>query len=374
MNNASASISFASQSRDGTQEGSNCVLWDASSSRDETRLDQVDRFARAKSQTSKTSSFGRWCLLGSMLLAASTASCILTTPSHAQESTKSPGVPAADSALAKQQDALMLSDQATVSLEPEATTSNADALVISTDRPSFSDGTGFVPIGHFQLETGYTFTYRDRDDVETKRHNAPEILARVGLIADRLELRLSTAGYSWSRTEDGSGVEASAAEGWNDSTLGLKLKVADQSGWLPRLAIVAQSTLGIGSDGVSNQIAEPTLKLAWSYDLGQSLGDDWKGTTLGGNFNVAWPTTDGDRFTQGQGSMYFAFPVAEGLSGFVEYYVIGPSSKDGDEAHYVDFGGAYLLNNRIQLDARAGFGLNDEADNAFVGFGVSFLY
>lgn len=124
---------------------------------------------------------------------------------------------------------------------------------------------------------------------------------------------------------------------------------------------------------VSNREVEPTLKLIWSYDLGQSFGDDWKGLTLGGNANIAWPTTAGDRFTQGQGSIYLAFPIADNLSGFAEYYVIGPNSKGTDAAHYADFGGAYLLNNRIQLDARVGFGLNDEAD-VFVGVGLSFLF
>ena len=36
-------------------------------------------------------------------------------------------------------------------------------------------------IGHFQLETGYTFTFRNRDGIETQTHNAPEILARIPL-------------------------------------------------------------------------------------------------------------------------------------------------------------------------------------------------
>lgn len=247
-------------------------------------------------------------------------------------------------------------------------------LVISTDRPSFSDSTGIAPVGHLQLETGYTFTFRNRDGVETQRHNGPEVLARVGVIDDRFELRLITSGYTWSRTDDGSGAGFDSVAGWNDITLGVKVKLLDQEGWVPRLALGAQTTLGVGSDSVSNQIAEPTFKLIWSYDLGQSFGEGWKGFTVGGNANVAWPTSSGDRFTQGQGSVYLAFPVADRLSGFAEYYLIGPNSKGTDAAHYIDFGGAYLLTDRVQLDGRFGFGLNEEADNLFVGFGISFLF
>lgn len=248
------------------------------------------------------------------------------------------------------------------------------ALVISTDRPSFSDGTGIVPVGHLQLETGHTFTFRNRDDVETQRHNGPEILARVALIDDRFELRLSTSGYTWARSDDGTGAGFASTSGWSDVSLGFKLKMTDQEGWVPRLALGVQSTIGGGSDNISNQIAEPTIKLLWSYDMGQLMGDGWKGITLGGNANIAWPTTGGNRFTQGQGSVYLAFPIAGKLSGFAEYFVIGPNSKGTDAAHYVDVGGAYLLSDRIQFDCRFGFGLNEEADNANVGLGLSFLF
>lgn len=246
------------------------------------------------------------------------------------------------------------------------------SLTISTDRPSFSDGTGLQPVGRLNVETGYTFTFRDRDGVETQRHNGPEVLARVGVIEDRLELRFLTSGYTWSRSDDGSGFQS--VEGWSDVALGLKLKLLDQRGWVPRLALGAQTTLGGGSDNISTQMAEPTLKLIWSYDLGQSLGEGFTGVTLGGNANIAWPTSDGDRFTQGQGSIYVAFPIADGLSGFAEYFVIGPNSKGSDPAHYVDVGVTYLIEKWIQLDARVGYGLNSEADNVFAGVGVSFLF
>jgi hypothetical protein len=166
---------------------------------------------------------------------------------------------------------------------PAATTSD---LTISTDRPSFSDGTGIQPLGTLNIETGYTFTFRKRDGAENQRHNGPEVLARVGILEDRLELRLITAGYTWARTNDGSGSGYQSAHGWNDMTAGFKLKVIDQKGWIPRLAVEAQTTLGVGSDSVSNQIAEPTIKLLWSEDLGEAVGETWKGWVIGGNANL----------------------------------------------------------------------------------------
>lgn len=241
----------------------------------------------------------------------------------------------------------------------------AKPLTISTERPTFGDGCGFAPVGHFQLETGYTFTLRDRAGVETQRHNAPEIMARVGLIDDRLEIRIFTSGYVWSRTDSGSGFVST--DGFSDLVPAVKVKVTDQDGAVPRLCFEAATTVGAGTRGISNREVEPVFKLLWSYDLGHGLG-------IFGDANIAFPTTSGDRFTQGQGSVCLTWAATDRVSLFAEYYVLGPNSKGSDAAHYVDIGGGYLLTNRVALDARVGFGLNHEADTLFAGAGISFLF
>ncbi|MGH7244589.1 MAG: transporter [Phycisphaerales bacterium] len=244
-------------------------------------------------------------------------------------------------------------------------TAEVKPLVISTDRPSFCDTTGIVPNGHFQLETGYTFTLNNHSGVNTQTQNAPEILARYTLIDDRLELRLSTSGYVWSRTTaDGSTTKV---DGFSDVLPGLKLKLTDQDGALPRLVLEAAATTSIGSDGISNQDIEPTFKLLWSYDLGKGLG-------VYGNFNVAYATTSGERFVQGQGGVCVTYALNDKLSFYGEYFLFGPNAKGTNSAQYLDFGAAYLLTNRVQLDVRAGVGLNRQSNNFFAGAGVSFLF
>lgn len=256
--------------------------------------------------------------------------------------------------------------------QPAAGAASPPPLTISADRPGFSDGTGIVQFGHLNLESGYTFTFRDHDKAQTQRHNAPELLLRVGLVEDRLEARLSTSGYTWARSSEGEGFQST--EGWSDVSLGLKLKLTDQDSWLPRLAFEAQSTLGIGTDGISDQSAEPTLKLIWSYDLGKSFGDDWSGFTVGGNANVAWLSPDSDRFVEGQASLCVSFPIAVRLTGFGEYYLLASAASGSHAAHTFDFGAAYLLLDRVQLDARIGVGLNQEADTLFAGVGICILF
>lgn len=238
-------------------------------------------------------------------------------------------------------------------------------LTISTNRPTFDDTAGIVPLGHFQIETGFTFTYRDREGTETQSWNAPELLGRIPLLDDRLELQVGTSGYVWSRSDSGSGFDATA--GWSDATIGLRLKVIDQDKWVPRIALQAITTVGSGTEGISNQDAEPTFKFIWSYDLGDGWG-------VYGNLGLAYPSTNGDRFLQGQAGVCLTKTLNEMWSVFGEYYVFGPNVKGSDAAHYIDVGAAYLITPRIQLDGRVGFGLNQEANNFFTGFGISFLF
>jgi len=238
-------------------------------------------------------------------------------------------------------------------------------LTISTNRPSFDDTAGIVPIGHFQLETGFTFTYRNREGSETQSWNAPELLGRIPLLDDRLELQVGTSGLVWSRSDSGSGFDST--QGWSDATIGLRLKVVDQDKWVPRIALQASTTIGAGTDGISNQDAEPTFKLIWSYDLGDGWG-------IYGNLGLAYPTTNGDRFLQGQAGVCVTKTLDDKWSVFGEYYVFGPNAKGADAAHYMDVGAAYIITPRIQIDGRVGFGLNQEANNVFTGFGISFLF
>ena len=156
-------------------------------------------------------------------------------------------------------------------------------------------------------------------------------------------------------------------EGFSDASVGFKVKTADQAGIMPRLALEGQTTVGLGSRAISNRDLEPTVKVIGTWDLGSGL-------TLNSNAVVTYATSSGERFVQAAGSARLSFAVSERLSLFVEYFVIGPRSKGTDAAHSMDMGGALLLSKRVQIDARVGFGLNQEADNLFAGAGISFLY
>lgn len=237
--------------------------------------------------------------------------------------------------------------------------------VISTDRGSFGDSTSIMPPFRFNLETGVTAAWRDREGAERQVINGPEVLARMGLLEDRLEFRAIWSGYVDSR-EDAAGGARTTADGLADVILGLKLKCLDQDGWVPRTVLIAQTYLGTGNAEVTGGV-DPTVKAAFSWDL----GDGW---ALLGNAGVSWPSDSEDHFTQGLGSILVSYAIAEETTLFAEYYATFPIARDDDAAHAVDFGVWQRLGPSIQLDARVGFGLNDAADDVLIGAGISFLF
>jgi hypothetical protein len=234
---------------------------------------------------------------------------------------------------------------------------------ISTDRPSFSDSTSIVPPLRLQLEAGYTFTYRHDDARTLDRHEFPDTILRFGLLEDRLELRALWGGWSWLDSDVGD----RDVNGSNDVTMGIKLKLTDQTDGLPRVLLVAQSTIGVGDKAFSTRHADPTFKLAWSYDLGGGFG-------LGGNAILSLPSDDRGHFSQGQGSIYVTWSVEPETTFFVEYFMIHPVTRDGGPAHSMDAGVLHLFSRRVQGDVRVGFGLNERADDFFVGAGIAVLF
>jgi hypothetical protein len=249
--------------------------------------------------------------------------------------------------------------------DPPAAVQQSAQLTVAADRPGLGDSSQIVPQGHVGLEFGYLFTYTDHNGVTSQIHNFPQALIRVGVCDDRVELRLGSAGYIYSRVDDG--ATTATSQGFTDVVPGVKVRLWDQEPGLPRVALLASTTVGLGSREVSNRDVEPMLEAPWSYKFSEQL-------ELDGSFAVTYASSDGDRFFQGAAAVSLFYQFTEKFGGFVEYFVVGPNTKGSDAAHYIDTGVTCLVTTRIQLDASVGFGLNQEADDFFAGAGISFLF
>ena len=222
-----------------------------------------------------------------------------------------------------------------------ATTSQAQT--ISTDRPSFSDGTLIVPKGHWQLESGATWNRVSGANSST----IGEFLLRFPT-SDRFELRLLNLSL------------ATPANQWLDPLLGFKLKLVNGQ---PDLALVVQSTVPTGGTAFRADRWQPTVKLAWYRQSDPKTG-------FGGNFIASDLGPNGARFTQWAASLYVSRTLDDLTGCFAEVYGLAPLSSGGPNAGFFDLGLTRLLNPSTQVDLRFGSGFNVSRDGWFVGAGV----
>lgn len=238
-----------------------------------------------------------------------------------------------------------------------------DAPELITDRPDQTESAVTVDPGSVQLELGASFTHDDEADVNT--FEAPGSLLRIGL-TNRLELRIGWTGYV---SQDVGAEGLFDDSGIGDAELGAKVRLRDEKGRMPEMAVLVAASLPVGDDAFTSDRVDPSLRLSLAHTLTERLG-------LGYNVGVGWasePAVGGGRTTLS--SYLYTVALGIGLSdragAFVELFGEVPGSAPGDPVHSFDGGFTFLLRPNVQLDVAGGVGLTDEADDWFVGVGLS---
>lgn len=228
---------------------------------------------------------------------------------------------------------------------------------IDTDRPDFTDGTHTVARARFQLETGYTFQQmRGADGGHV--HSLPEALLRVG-VSSHVELRV---GENY-LIQGGGGTAAASVRGFDDLYLGTKISLTEAHGAVPALSVEAKANLPTGGDAVSAHRWLPgaAILLGWETEGPWGVGVELLATR---NANDA---------TDGTASISVQYQATSRLQWYGEF--IGLRTLGGGatvaNVHVINSGLLMLINNNVQVDARIGAGLNDEAPRYFFGFGFA---
>ena len=223
------------------------------------------------------------------------------------------------------------------------------------DRPDFTESPLTVPMGHIQIEGGFTF-YDDPD-----YWTLPEGLVRLGLTRD-LEFRLELPDYF--NIDDGPGDD----DGITDMSLGVKWQFLQQDGVIPDTGVIPYITLPTGEEPFTDDDVQVGAVLAAGWQLNSEL-------SLTANIGLQTIERDSDDSdtVQTSTSLSLGFPLGEMTGGFVEYYAIYPGLIDEGE-HVIDGGVTHHIHNNLMLDARIGFGVSDEAPDFLVGAGVTYRY
>lgn len=221
------------------------------------------------------------------------------------------------------------------------------------DRPDFTESAVTIAPGRVQVESGATHT--DSGDAESQELG--EVLVRIGL-TPRLELRVGLPSYA--RVD---GLRGNDPSGFTDASLGIKLALGEAGGWTT--ALLAGTSLPTGSSEFRSSRAQPDVVLAAERDLTDSVA---LGTNVG--FSYGYDSQGGGRFTEFFASAALGLPLGESAGVFVELFGFVPSSSGGPESYFFDAGVTRGLGPDLQLDVRAGVGLNSAADDYFVGAGL----
>lgn len=236
-----------------------------------------------------------------------------------------------------------------------ATAQTAEPLV--TDRPDFTESAQTVPARRFQLEGGWTTTRmgRDRDDT------FGELLLRAGL-GKRAELRVGLNSYGIEHTSEG------ATSGFDDATLGVKIRLASAPSTpnlrRPDVCLIAATSLPTGGANRRDSHLQPEVKLCLGWELSPCAG-------LSANLNYAVPHEQGHSFSQFAAPVSLGYTLTERVGSFLEVFGFAPGGLDGPNRHFANGGLTYLVNGDLQLDIRAGTGVNGAANDYFAGAGVS---
>ncbi len=252
----------------------------------------------------------------------------------------------------------------TALLGPARATAQAGPLV--TDRPDQTESTESLPSGFVQVEVGWTFV-RDRDRTETLEHHAlPQSLVRVGL-GRGLEARFGFSGFAFEKRSV-PGEPGSEASGAGDGELGFKLELVQWSDG--QLALLGGVSIPFGQSGFSSGRLDPSFRLLLSHPLGERV-------SVGYNAGLAWTTESlapccSNRQLAAPYTVALGVGLTDRLSAFVESFGAFGLNENRGAVHSFDGGVTLLVSRALQLDLYAGRGLNEAAEDWFIGSGFSF--
>ena len=240
------------------------------------------------------------------------------------------------------------------------------------DRPDFTEAAATVGRGVVQLEFGYTYEYDrpegGRGGVWT--HSLGEPLLRIGVLGERLELRLGLSPVSVGAGADG---RSFTETGMEDLYLGTKLLLTEQEGLRPAMAVLPQVTVPTGSDAFTSDRTLPGVNFIYGWDLSEdvSLAGSTQVNRALSDAGGGGPRGGAAEYAEWAQSAVAGFSVGARAGVYAEWFAFFHAEADGTRAeHYANGGFTWSFSDDLQWDIRAGVGLNESATGFFTGTGL----
>lgn len=244
---------------------------------------------------------------------------------------------------------------------------------IETERHDFTQSAFTVGRHVVQLESGYSYFYKDNLDETESSHTFPEMLLRIGLSED-IEFR-ARWNYVWQVITD-----EPDESGSEDLRLSLKWQITrpEETSLLPTSALETRITAPTGGEVYTTEQVEFSLDYIYQWQLTECMtiaGSTGFATNGFGDFGLvpSEPTTD--RFDALSQSAVLGLELSEQNTMYIEWFTI---LSDGLADDYVisvfNVGIDHYMTEHFVIDIRAGVGLTEDSDDFFTGIGGGYRF
>ncbi|MDF1840149.1 MAG: transporter [Rubripirellula sp.] len=237
---------------------------------------------------------------------------------------------------------------------------------LETERHDFTQSTKTVGRGVVQLESGYSFFYKDHEEEIEQSHTFPETLLRIGL-SDNIEFRLRYS-YAWTFID-----EAENQQGSQDLVWSFKLGMTEECGLRPESALELRFTAPTGGSDYSTRRVEHGLDYIYSWELAEKwelYGSTGYATGALGDFGFTPERPAEDWFVVFSQSVALGVEMTERTALYAEFFgLFSDELEDDFSAVVFNIGLDYYINDDFLLDIRVGKGLTPDSDDFFAGMG-----
>jgi hypothetical protein len=242
---------------------------------------------------------------------------------------------------------------------------------IETERHDFTQSTDTVGQGVVQIESGYSYFYKDKDEEIEHSHTTPETLVRVGL-SDDIEFRVRFT-YDWRFID----VEEDLS-GSQDLIWSFKLRTTDQQGWIPESAVELRATAPTGGSDWSLEEVAGGIDTIYGWELTEgcelygSTGCSVNGL---GDFSLLPEDPAGDQFVVWSQSVALAIELTDQVTFYNEWFgFLSHALENNVTVSIYNLGVDYYLTENLVLDVRVGVGLSEDSDDFFTGVGGGYRF
>jgi hypothetical protein len=258
-------------------------------------------------------------------------------------------------------------------IDPEEVEKPEMTTTIATDRPDQTECPFIVPVKMFQIETGYQVEYDKNASISTKNNTYNTTLIKYG-VSKQMEFRL-IAEYLGTSVKDRS-IEnrTSRVSGMNSITVGAKIFICNQRGWLPKTSLITHLELPyFGSSLFRVKHLAPRFRFLMQHTISERVSFSY-------NIGGEWDGSSQDATLVYTASL--GIGLVRNLGMFIEAYgFVTENSNTQDEFngsftndHRFDGGFTYLLNSNLQLDVSGGIGVSKASPDSFLSCGVSWRF